>query len=332
LIMPASIKRGKTPSKRTATAKKETSKGSATNSVMDTAPFDMGDEERCFLFESWGDLLTDPTFVFFIFCAIVPALQEGNPLFFLKFCLSPLMVICYFLTYAVWKWAHNGDQVKLTKAHRRAAMWYLINGIVFHFLMDFAVGTLKWDHGDFGVGNWRGTDTLQKNYFLMDKRYGCVESYMEASSEKCPEEAGYVAILTWIEVVDALFCFLVFRAYVQNLPSRAPLEIALCSSHFIGTVMFIGAEWWDGMHNTPRYYPIGQESGKYKFLGSKQKGFQDQMAYFYFAFLLCNPVWLIVPVIYGRRAYNEVTRAMEGFGIIDDIDRIIKSKYKTKSK
>ena len=321
--------RGKTPTKRPSSTKQSKRANQvALNTVIDTTPFDMEDEERFFLFESWKDLLTDPSFIFFIFCAVVPAIQEGNPLFFLKFCLSPLMAICYLLTYVVWKWAHHGDQVKLTKSQRRAAMWYLINGIVFHFLMDFAVGTLKWDHRDFGFGNWRGTDTLQKNYFLMDKRYGCVESYMKVSSEKCPGEAGYVAMLTWIELVDALFCFLVFRAYVQNLPSRAPLEIAVCSSHFIGTVMFVGAEWWDGMQNTPRYYPIGQKSGKYKFLDPKAEGFQDQVAYFYFAYLFCNPVWLIVPVVYGRRAYMEVTRAMEGVGIIDDVDRIIKSKYK----
>jgi len=169
--------RSRTPSKKAAAAtaqKKTTSKKKG--------------NDKKYLLENISELYTDPTFIFFFFCALVPAIKDGDIMKFVKFATSPILIFCYVLTYCVWTWAHNGKTVKLTKEQRRACYWYLLNGIVFHFLMDFAVGTLKLE------------DTLGINYFKMDKRYGCVEKFMQSPGEDCPHESGYIFILTWLEV------------------------------------------------------------------------------------------------------------------------------------
>eukprot|EP00942_MAST-04A_sp_MAST-4A-sp1_P013703 g13703.t1 len=274
--------RSRTPSKKAAAAtaqKKTTSKKKG--------------NEKKYLLEDISELYTDPTFIFFFFCALVPAIKDGDIMKFVKFATSPILIFCYVLTYCVWTWAHNGKTVKLTKEQRRACYWYLLNGIVFHFLMDFAVGTLKLE------------DTLGINYFKMDKRYGCVEKFMQSPGEDCPHESGYIFILTWLEVLDSIACFFLFRAYVQDLPSRAPLELALAVSHAFGTIIFMGSEWFDGMENTPRYYPVSKG-----LLKAGDEGFDDQIAFYWFAFLGCNPVWIAVPFMYGMKAFNEIVAKM----------------------
>ena len=287
-------KRSKTPSKQAKAVVGASKTKTVVTPVVST--------EKEFIGTTWVDIFSDPTVVFALICAAVPAIKEGNPLFFWKFLISPLLLFCYALTVFVWKWAHyGGNAKKLTKRRRRAAYWYLMNGIVFHFLMDFAVGTMKWDQ----------TKTLGENYYFMDKRYGCDKRYLgstEYDPVKCPDEVGYVAILTWIEMVDMIVCFFIFRAYVQDLPSRAPLEIGLAASHIVGTIIFVGAEVYDGMENTPRAYPI---SGGIKWKRSAD-GFTDQLTFFWFAFVGCNPVWIIVPFIYGKSAFNEIVNAMRG--------------------
>ena len=279
--MPRRSTRSRTPSKKNAQAtgnKKSTSKASS----------------KKFLLEDYSELLTDPTCIFAVLCALVPAIKDGDMMKFIYFMTSPILIFCYLMTYAVWQWSMtSGKPVKLTKEQRRACYWYLLNGVVFHFLMDFAVGTLKVE------------DTLGINYFKMDKRYGCVEKFMRSPNEDCPHEAGYIFIITWIEVLDTVACFFLFRAYVQNLPSRAPLELGLAVSHALGTIVFVGAEYYDGLENTPRYYPVSKG-----LLKPGEEGFDDQVAFFYFAYLFCNPVWIIVPIMYGMKAYNEIVKKM----------------------
>ena len=57
-----------------------------------------------------------------------------------------------------------------------------------------------------------------------------------------------VWLLTWVEaLVDTPLCFLVFVGYVQGWHSRRALELVLCTSHFLGTVFFMGTELHDGL-------------------------------------------------------------------------------------
>ena len=268
-------------------------KQATTSKTSPTKSKKVGIEEKKYLLEDISELYTDPTFIFFVFCALIPAIKDGDVMKFVKFSTSPILIFCYILTYVVWTWAHNGKKVKLTLSQRRACYWYLINGVVFHFLMDFAVGTLKVE------------DTLGINYFKMDRRYGCNEKFMLSADEVCEHEQGYVFILTWIEVLDSIACFYLFRAYVQDLPERAPLELGLAVSHIIGTVMFLGSELYDGLENTPRYYPVSKG-----YLKPGDEGFDDQLALFWFAFVGCNPVWILVPFMYAKKAWGEIVAKM----------------------
>ena len=85
--------RSRTPSKKAAAAtaqKKTTSKKKG--------------NEKKYLLEDISELYTDPTFIFFFFCALVPAIKDGDIMKFVKFATSPILIFCYVLTYCVWTW------------------------------------------------------------------------------------------------------------------------------------------------------------------------------------------------------------------------------------
>ena len=87
--------------------------------------------------------LFDPTLIFVLNCALVPALKARDPAVMAEYATDPLLLAITALTVVVVLFARSGQQVKLEPWENRAANWYLWNASVFHLLLDWGVGTLK---------------------------------------------------------------------------------------------------------------------------------------------------------------------------------------------
>ena len=120
-----------------------------------------------------------------------------------RYATDPLLLAIAALTVAVVVFARRGKQAKLETWEHRAASWYLWNASVFHLLLDWGVGTLKvraqalaratlpilWrctrihsrvtHWSTVLVTNWvvQFLPTMQKNYQIMDTRYGCLPQH-----------------------------------------------------------------------------------------------------------------------------------------------------------
>jgi hypothetical protein len=84
----------------------------------------------------------DPTVAFAIVCALFPALRE-NPWNLLQLVTEPMCIATWIMLIVAHLGAGCGKRVALEPWERRAAYWYLMNAAVFHFLLDWGVGTLK---------------------------------------------------------------------------------------------------------------------------------------------------------------------------------------------
>jgi hypothetical protein len=88
---------------------------------------------------SWDD----PTLIFALICGIFPALKARDPYVMLQYVTDPVCIAVAALTMVVYWNAKSGKQAFLQQWEKRAAMWYLLNGAIFHLLLDFGVGNLK---------------------------------------------------------------------------------------------------------------------------------------------------------------------------------------------
>ena len=159
---------------------------------------------------------------------------------------------------------------------------------------------------------------MQDQYQRMDIRYGCTKARGVPCGQfgvQDREEVPMVWLLTWVEaLVDTPLCFIVFIAYVQGWKSRRPIELVLCTSHFLGTVFFMGTEFYDGLRNVPpQPNNVGSEDGMFaNLVGPSDPRFEAQFSFFWFAFVACNFVWYYVPARLGYLAASDMQAALEG--------------------
>jgi hypothetical protein len=251
---------------------------------------------------SWSD----PTLVFAIVCGVFPALKARDPAVMLQYVTDPVCIAIFSLTMGVYCNAKYtpGKQACLQPWEHQAAMWYLLNGAVFHLLLDF------------GVGNLKALPVMQQNYQMMDLRYGCLPQH------PCGTENGItksmepmVWLLTWIEAtIDAPLCFVIFTAYLKGWACRKPLEIALATSHILGTLLFMGTELYDGLHQVPPApNNVGGPNGLLENavgLDYTDSKFEAQFSFFWFAFIACNSIWYYVPAKLGWIAYEDIVASL----------------------
>lgn len=245
---------------------------------------------------------TDPTMIFTILCAVIPALKDRDPGVMVQFAAEPYVWAAVAMVAVPLLWARKGGAALLYPWEQRAATWYLLNAAVFHFLLDFAVGTLK------------VLPVMQKNYQAMDTRYGCVPSNpcgMEAGVSRDPDP--FVWTLTWIEaLIDAPLCVLCFLAYTRGWAARKPLELLTCCSHFVGTIIFMAPEFYRGLqHVPPPPNNVGGPGGMLENLvGPMDPRFEAQFTFFWFAFICANAVWYVVPARLAWIAAADLSEAV----------------------
>jgi hypothetical protein len=81
--------------------------------------------------------MTDPTMLFAIVCAVFPALKARDPMVIIQYFTSPLCFGVAVVTAAVYAFGTAGNVVPLKAWEIRAAHWYLLNGAIFHLLLDW---------------------------------------------------------------------------------------------------------------------------------------------------------------------------------------------------
>jgi len=72
------------------------------------------------------------------------------------------------------------------------------------------------------------------------------------------------------------------------------LELVVCVLQVFGTVCFAGPELLLGLPNVWRGWAIGIE----------------EVAYFWFAFAVCMPLWIVVPMYLGKKAWSRCDQAL----------------------
>lgn len=226
----------------------------------------------------------DPTIAFSLITLLVPCIKAGSFGGVCRFLTCPGMLILYVTLIAVHLWASKGKNVTLSPTDRRIANWYLCNGAVFHIFMDCLTG-------EYGLGG-----ELTKNYLQLDARFS-----MEPTNPT-------VWLCVHAElIVMAPLCFFVYRAILQNLPSRRPLELIVCTLHLFGLAFFAGCEIYDGCIHIPAQDPVGGQQGPCL---SNLNFTENQFTFFWFGFVICNLVWVFTPLYLMKSAFDHVVQRM----------------------
>eukprot|EP01005_Ploeotia_sp_CARIB1_P001486 NODE_410_length_863_cov_412.972826_g401_i0.p1 GENE.NODE_410_length_863_cov_412.972826_g401_i0~~NODE_410_length_863_cov_412.972826_g401_i0.p1 ORF type:complete len:254 (-),score=33.63 NODE_410_length_863_cov_412.972826_g401_i0:101-802(-) len=219
--------------------------------------------------------LLDPTTLFVLGCLLTPAVLNYNDTDALKeYFTDPHLLLCTLLTLLLIFITHcTGKTVKLSARDKRAATWFLLNGTYIHILMDGLVGA------------YHKLPLMDKSYLIVDKRF---------TRGWSDERGTSIVMISLIELfVMGPLCCLVYYGYYKNKGWRRPLEVIVSTLQFMGAVMFTGPELLNGMVNIPTDW--------------KLEFTQHHLVYFWFAFVFCEPLWMVVPAMFIYRAVKDIS-------------------------
>lgn len=218
-------------------------------------------------------LWTDPTLLFALSILVIGPLREPGSKVdqLLAAFFDPTILCVYALTAAILLWVHGGERRtrRLSAGDQRAAMWYLVNAIVFHTL------------GDCLVGTFHLYPPLDAQYKKLDGRFA--------------NDGAVPAVIGLFEMtVMAPICVLIYRAYALGLPYRSELELVIGGIHAFGAYVFVADEVWNGQKNLHADWDLSFD--------------EPELLYYWFGTWICNGVWIVVPVYMMRRAYLRIRR------------------------
>jgi hypothetical protein len=232
-------------------------------------------------FINWDEAerLPDPTRVFSLLVLAIMsvrfALAEGLQALLFGFYLNPYVLVFFSLAVAVAVVAKkNSHGAVLPVYDRWTAEWYWWNAWLFHMVMDGASGT------------FRLVPVVVHQYDIMDLRF--------------PNHHVVPWMIGWMELfLHGPLCLMTLYAVITKSPFRYSLELITSTLQFVGMVIFIGAEVYEGQMNVPALDPVGSETG------IKLKLNLYHLTYYWFAFWFCNLVWGFVPYWRIMRAVEE---------------------------
>eukprot|EP01062_Namystynia_karyoxenos_P003851 TRINITY_DN11364_c0_g1_i1.p2 TRINITY_DN11364_c0_g1~~TRINITY_DN11364_c0_g1_i1.p2 ORF type:complete len:294 (+),score=92.43 TRINITY_DN11364_c0_g1_i1:91-882(+) len=232
----------------------------------------------------------DPTLVFVLQTFAVVAVASGGPAQALAFFTDKATFACFALWYAAWYWgAKCGPQAALEPWELRAANWYLLNGVVFHFFMDGLCG-------GYGFGGPLG------------------ELYKQLDRRVVDKDPGAWTVFNVELFIMTPLCVLTHRAIRQGLPGRHALEVCICTLHIFGTIQFVFSEIVAGCVNVPTAEPAGGANGPCG-VGILWPPTMNQLVMFWFGFVFANIPWAIVPARLLYFAYKGAERAAAAVGL-----------------
>jgi cholestenol delta-isomerase len=155
-----------------------------------------------------------------------------------------------------------------SRRDKLVAAWYLFNGVIIHIFLDGLVGFAGF------------VPYLREKYWALDQRY----QHKESS----------VMMISLVELfIMGPLCVLLFHAYTRNKPWKDPLELIVCSIQIMGTIVFTGAEMWEGFPHIPTDF-------EFSFTAEK-------VVYFWIFFVMANILWIVLPLNLLWTAFFNIT-------------------------
>jgi hypothetical protein len=213
-------------------------------------------------------------------CLLTPpafaALEAGGSSRALGYFADPFLLGSLFLTgAAAWVTSRSPERKPLSLRDHRAALWYLLNGTVIHILMDGLVGA------------FHVLPLMNENYEKLDLRF---------TRPWGDERGSCILSVSLMELfVKGPLCILLFHAYHTRKSYTDALELLVCALQLYGCIMFSGTELLHGMSNLPVDWNL--------------EFTKEHLLHFWFAFVVCEPIWIVVPIWLGWRAFQRATEA-----------------------
>ena len=240
--------------------------------------------------------LLDPSVLFTMIVVLLPIILELNSPNLIEliqsYLLAPPFLICFTLILILEFKAPSTSQ--LTRSEYRVSRWYLMNGLIYHSLMDPITGFMQ-------------------NWSLMTKQYNYLDQRFAAPFDVGAETA---TLTVWMEgAMMCPGCIFLFIGYRYMLPkmrdksdkdsSRANIVwiyclefvVGLCQS--IGTYFFYGAEFM--------LLITGQDTNMPYARNIKDLDLDVwECFYFWFGTYAMVWVWIVVPFICMTRSYGQL--------------------------
>lgn len=223
------------------------------------------------------EVLLDPFVLFCLGCIASPMLIDSaitrtdvvayfsNPAIVGSFVALGLIVVV----------TKSGNCVKLSRADRMLARWYLLNGVIVHSLLDAGIGVFKVD------------PYLAKHYALVDRRY---------AASLGDSNAAAVHVVTILELVlKGPVCVALYYCMHRGSPHRDALELFTCVTQVYGTFVYLGQELLT--------------RGRDLDVDWKLEFTFHHIFYFWFAVIFGCVLYLIIPAIVGWRTYKRLVHS-----------------------
>merc|ERR1711871_913932 len=224
--------------------------------------------------------ILDPTVQFVGGCLLTPpafaALEAGGPEKAVGYFTDPFLLGALLLTAAAaWVTQRSPDRQQLSLRDHRVALWYLLNGTIIHILMDGLVGA------------FHVLPLMNENYEKLDIRF--TRSWGD-------ERGSCILTVSLMELfVKGPLCILLYYAYHTRKSYTDALELLVCALQLYGCVMFSGTELLHGLTNVPADWNL--------------EFTKEHLLHFWFAFVFCEPIWIVVPIWLGWRSFQRATAA-----------------------
>jgi hypothetical protein len=147
--------------------------------------------------------------------------------------------------------------------------------VVIHILLDGMTGVYKLN------------PVFTEQYAELDKRYGApIGSFLGSA----------VHVISALELfVYGPLCVYLYMAYHKRYPSRDAVELVVCVCQLFGTIVYLGQEVISGMTSMEVDWDF---TFTYRMLKN-----------FWFAVVIGNSIWLIVPTYLGVKSFNRIVAA-----------------------
>jgi EXPERA (EXPanded EBP superfamily) len=245
----------------------------------------------------WVAALPDPTRAFSLLCLTIITgvflyMNNGDIVaVILGLYLNPYVLVFFATAGATWYHAVKVRDSQVATATVATATvvpvydawtaeWYWWNSWLFHAVMDGSAGAL------------RLVPVVVQQYDIMDSRF--------PTRHAVPWMIGLIELTCMYPL-----CLATYYATVTKSPHRFALELVTSSMQFMGMVIFIVTEVYEGQVNIPALDPVGNKND-----GTLQLRYNlYHLVYYWFGFWFCNLIWGVVPFYRIQRAMQECHRA-----------------------
>lgn len=220
----------------------------------------------------------DPQVLFIAFCLLVPLFSLTNNEARIQFAFHIYNIAAFITLYLLTRYATKASQEKnivLTTAETRQTIWWLLNGIFIHFIMDGCTlfsNQLPKLLSKFHINYTFPEYYLHQMYGQMDSRY-----------------FGHPTVDT-VTVIELFImfplCCMMYWGVKTHAPWRAPLQIVTSVFQLFGTFMYVGPEFFE----SPVLKHFNYVDYNFEFT-------QNHFVLFWFAFS-ANVIWIIIPTYF----------------------------------